>query len=123
MSIYYKCAPDGTKTVVLSYVDDCVYCYTYESLVKWFVDTLGKTFCVKLLEYAHWFMPISISQMRYHSISVYQASYDTYIVAKYMYTDTVKKNTKFYKTTLPSDMIFTKDNASNSDKKVEKYIK
>ena len=25
MSIYYKYAPDGTKIVVLSYVDDCVY--------------------------------------------------------------------------------------------------
>ena len=30
MSIYYKYAPDGTKIVVLSYVDDCVYWYTYE---------------------------------------------------------------------------------------------
>ena len=25
MSIYYKYALDGSKTVVLSYVDDCVY--------------------------------------------------------------------------------------------------
>ena len=25
ISIYYKYAPDGTKIVVLSYVDDCVY--------------------------------------------------------------------------------------------------
>ena len=25
MSIYYNYAPDGTKIVVLSYVDDCVY--------------------------------------------------------------------------------------------------
>ena len=25
MSIYYKYAPDGSKIVVLSYVDDCVY--------------------------------------------------------------------------------------------------
>ena len=28
MSIYYKYAPDGSKIVVLSYVDDCVYWYT-----------------------------------------------------------------------------------------------
>ena len=27
MSIYYKYAPDGSKIVVLSYVDDCVYWY------------------------------------------------------------------------------------------------
>ena len=26
MSIYYKYAPDGSKIVVLSYIDDCVYC-------------------------------------------------------------------------------------------------
>ena len=28
MSIYYQYEPDGTKIVVLSYVDECVYCYT-----------------------------------------------------------------------------------------------
>ena len=32
MSIYYKYAPDGTKIVVLSYVDGCVYWYNYEAL-------------------------------------------------------------------------------------------
>ena len=34
MSIYYKYAPDGSKLFVLSYVDDCVYCYTSEELGK-----------------------------------------------------------------------------------------
>ena len=42
MSIYYKYAPYGSKIVVLSYVDDCVYWYYYGVLGKWFVDTLGK---------------------------------------------------------------------------------
>ena len=37
MSIYYKYAPDGYKSVVLSYVDDCVYWYTNEYLGKWFL--------------------------------------------------------------------------------------
>ena len=32
MSIYYKYAPDESKIVVLSYVDDCVYWYTNEDL-------------------------------------------------------------------------------------------
>ena len=41
MSIYYKYAPDGSKTIVLSYVGDCVYWYTNEALGKWFVGTLG----------------------------------------------------------------------------------
>ena len=40
MSIYFKYAPDGSKIVVLSYVEDCVYWYTNEDLGKWFVDTL-----------------------------------------------------------------------------------
>ena len=44
MYIYYKYARDGSKIVVLSYVDDCVYWYTNEYPVKWFVDTLGKRF-------------------------------------------------------------------------------
>ena len=30
MSIYYKYALDGTKIVVLSYIDDCAYWYTYK---------------------------------------------------------------------------------------------
>ena len=32
MSIYYKYSPDGSKIVVLSYVDDYVYWYTNEYL-------------------------------------------------------------------------------------------
>ena len=39
MSIYYKYPPVGSKIVVLSYVDDCVYWYTSEALGKWFVNT------------------------------------------------------------------------------------
>ena len=30
ISIHYKYAPDGSKLVVLSYVDDCVYWYISE---------------------------------------------------------------------------------------------
>ena len=41
-SIYYKYAPDGSKLVVLSYVDEFVYVYKSEELVKWFLDTLRK---------------------------------------------------------------------------------
>ena len=58
MSIYYKYAPDGSKIVVLSYVDDCFYWYTNEDIRKWFVDTLGKRFHMNFLGLAHWFMSI-----------------------------------------------------------------
>ena len=61
ISIYYKYAPDGSKIVVLSYVDDCVYWYTNEDLGKWFVDNLGERFHVNFLRFAHWFMSIRIS--------------------------------------------------------------
>ena len=61
MYIYYKYASYGTKNVVLSYVDDCVYLYTYEATGKWFVDTLGNIFHVKFLGYEHWFISIIIS--------------------------------------------------------------
>ena len=102
-------APDGSKIVVLCHVDDCVYWYTNEDLGKRFVDTLGKRFHVTFLGYAHWFMSIQISQLKDHSISVDQARYATSIVAKYLDTATVQVSNKFYKTTLPADMIFTKD--------------
>ena len=95
MSIYYKYAPDGTKIVVLSHVDDCFYWYTYETLGKWLLDTLGNIFHVKLLGYAHWFVSIIISQMKDNSISMDQARYATYIVAKYLDIDKVKARTKF----------------------------
>ena len=100
MSIYYKYAPDGSKIVILSYVDDCVYWYTNEDIGKWFVDTLGMRFHVKFLGFAHWFMSIRISQLKEHSISVDQARYATSIVAKYLDTDTVKVCNKFHKKTL-----------------------
>ena len=54
--IYYKYAPDGKNIVVLSYVDDCVYWYTSESLGKCFWDTQGNILHVKILGYTHWFM-------------------------------------------------------------------
>ena len=115
MSIYYKYAPDGSKIVVLSYVDDFVYWYTNENIGKCFVDTLGNRFHVNLLGFAHWFMSIRISQLKDHSISVDQARYATSIVAKYLDTATVKVSNTFYKTTLPADMIFTKYDVSTSD--------
>ena len=108
MSISYNYEPYGSKIVVLSYVDDFFYWYTNEDLGKWFFDTLGKRFHVNFLGFAHWFMSIRISQMRDHYISVDQARYATSIVSKYLDTATVKLSTKFYKTTLPADMIFTK---------------
>ena len=49
------------------------------------------------LGYAHWLMPIRISQMKDDSISVDQARYATYIIAKYLDTATVKATTNFIK--------------------------
>ena len=85
--------------------------------------TLGKRFHTKFLGYAHWFMSIIIYHMKDNSIPVDQARYATSIVAKYLDTATVKASTKFYKTNLPSDMIFTKAYASISDEKVEKLTR
>ena len=87
------------------------------------MDNLGKRFHVNFLGYAHWFMSIVIFQIKDHSISVYQARYDTSIVAKYLDTATVKENAKFYKATLPSDMILTKDDTSTSDEQVDKLTR
>ena len=42
---------------------------------------------------------------------------------KYMDTATFKTHKNIYNTTLPSDMILTKANASTSDEKVEKLTK
>ena len=52
-----------------------------------------------------------------------QARYGTSIVANYLDTTTSKLSTKFYNTTLPADMIFTKDDVSTSDEQVEKLIR
>ena len=106
MYIYYKYAPDGSKIVVLSYVDDYVYWYMNEDLGKWFVDTLGKIFHVNFFGYENWFISIRISQLKDHSISVDQARYATSIVAKYLDTATVKVSTNVYNTTLIDDTIY-----------------
>ena len=87
------------------------------------MDTLGKIFHVKFLGYAHWFMSIRISHMRDHSIYVDQAIYTTSIVANYLNTATVKASTDFYKTKLPANMIFTKEDVSPSDEQVEKLTR
>ena len=41
----------------------------------------------------------------------------------YLDTATVKVSTKFYKTTFPDDMIFTKEDVSTSDEKVKKLTR
>ena len=87
------------------------------------MDDLGKRFHVNFLVYAHWFMSILISQMKDHYISVYQDRYANSIVSKYLDVDTVKKSTRFYKTTFPYDMISTKADASTSDDQVEKLTR
>ena len=74
---------------------------------------------MNFLGFAHWFMSIRISQLKDQSISVDQARYSTSIVAKYLETATVKVSNKFYKTTLPADMIFTKEDVSRSDEQIE----
>ena len=122
MSIYYKYVPFGFKND-LSYVDDYVYWYTSDALGKFFVVTLRKILHVNFLGYSNWFISIRISQMNDHSVSMDQARYDTYIVAKYLDNAIVKAGTKFYKTTLPSDIIFTKYDTSTSDEKVEKLTR
>ena len=95
MSIYYKYEPYGSKIVVLSYVDDCVYWYDYEDIGKWFVDALGNIFHVKFLGYEHWFMSTIIHHMKKNYISVDQARYDTSILAKYLDTATINTSIKF----------------------------
>ena len=87
------------------------------------MDNLGSRFHVNILGYSHWFMPIRISQLKDHSISVDQVRYATSIFAKYLDTATVKASKKFYKKTLSSDMIFIKNDASTSDEKVEKLTR
>ena len=52
-----------------------------------------------------------------------QARYTTSIVEKYLDTDAVKVSTKFYKTTLPADMIFTKEDVYTSDEQVNKLTR
>ena len=90
MSIYYKYASNGSKLVVLSYVDDCVFWYTYEELGKWFLDTLGKILHVRFLVYSHWFISIRISQINDYSLLVDQARYTTAVVSIYLDTVTIK---------------------------------
>ena len=48
------------------------------------MDTLGKRFHVNFLRYSHWFISNIISQLKENYISVDQAIYATYEVAKYL---------------------------------------
>ena len=84
---------------------------------------MGKIFHVNFIVLAHWLMTIRISQLKDHYISVYQARYANYIVAKYLDTATVKVINFFYKITFPDDMIFTKEDVSTSDEQVEKLTR
>ena len=83
------------------------------------MDNLGNRLHVNFLGYAYWFISIRIYQIKDHCISAYQAIYATYIVVKYLDTATVKTSIKFYNTTFPYDMIFTKSDVYTIYEKVE----
>ena len=87
------------------------------------MDTLGRIFHVNFLGYAYLFIPIRISQMKYHSISLYQARYATSIVEKYLDTATVEASTRLYKTNFPYNIIFTKADSYTSGEKVKKLTR
>ena len=54
---------------------------------------------------------------------MYQARCATSVVAKYLDTATVKVSTNFYNTTLPANMIFTKEDVSTSDEQLDKLTR
>ena len=60
-----------------------------------------------------------ISQCKDHYVSVDQARFIIYIVAKYLDTNKIKEHLCFHKTTLPHDAIFTKEDSSTSDELLE----
>ena len=68
-------------------------------------------------------MLMRISQLMDKSISVDQDRCATSIVAKYLDTAIVELSKRFYKTTLPADIIFTKEDVSTSDEQVEKLTR
>ena len=78
---------------------------------------------MNFLGFANWFMSIIISQLKDHSISMDQARYATSIVPKYLDNATVKVSKTFYNTTLPADIIFTKEDVSTSDEQIEKFTR
>ena len=80
------------------------------------MDTLGNILPVKFLGYVQWFIFIRISQLRDHSVSVNQARYAICVFGNDLETAAIKKNSMIHDTTLPHDIIFTKEYTSASDK-------
>ena len=72
------------------------------------MDTPVNIFHVNFLGYAHWFMSISISQLKDYLMSVDQAIYATYVMSKYLDTTTVIENSKFHETNFTHGIIFAK---------------
>ena len=66
-------------------------------------------------------MSSRILQLKDYYISVDQARYYTSVVSNYIDTATIKENFKFYRTTLPHDMTFTKYDTYTSDEQVEVF--
>ena len=75
------------------------------------MDTLENIFYDNFLGYSYWFMYIRILHLKGNYISVDQARYATYVVAKYIDTATTKE---FHKTTLHHYVIFTNKDASTT---------
>ena len=95
-------------------VDPCELCCT---------PVMFARFVCTLLNFSAREFPAKSETQKPRKIIVECTSYATSIVDKYMDTAAVKTSKRFYKTTVPSDMIFTKDNVSTSDEQVEKLTR
>ena len=122
MSLYYK-FKNGECLVILSYVDNCCWWSSLESIGKWFVEELGKYYHVNFLGYIHWFMLIQITQKPDYSIVIDQSRYCLAMVNKYLNNTTVSNSAKVHARPLPADMTFTKDHASENDVQVEELMR
>ena len=122
MSIYYKYAPDGSKTVVLYYVDIFLLVYKWRSLkiVCWY---LGKEIPCEILEICtlvHINKNFSIKGSFHFYGSGYICHFYCWKILGHCHSEGKKK---FYKTTLPDDMVFTKKYVSTSDGQVKKLTR
>ena len=92
-----------------------VYRWRAWKMVCWY---FGKDITCELLgirTLVHVHMNLSIKD---HYISADNVRYVPSTVTKYLDTATVKLGTKFYKNTLPADMLFTEEDLSTSDEQV-----
>ncbi len=108
---------------VCNYVNDMLYFGTDDSIERWFEQKMKNRFNIDFQGQVHWFLQAGITQDSNYNIHMDQHRYSMAIVRRYLPsapTEPSERDRTVFAAPLPSNVVFSKTDKSQSEDEVEK---